>query len=401
MVELKKLPNENEEQFIWRLGRAKDSGELDMEWDKIAEIINKECRTDEDEYRNESAYRKPYQYSKKFYEAGVFKDLTSEAYIKILQEEQRQLKIEKQKLQDERTDYQRSLREQARRESFIDLVKQQIEKSVGGLDYVKPIEISNTEDDMIVCLAYLHSGLEVNSTFNVFNSEVLKNRLNQYLDEIIEIQKNNQCKECHIVLGGDLLSGIIHLQLRLENNENVVEQVKIVSVLIGDFIAVLQKEFEVINVYSVSGNHSRISPNKEDQLKGEELDALVPFYLELLFAKNDNIKIHKNEIDDTIISFRTRGGKLFYGVHGDKDSLSNVVKNLTLMTGVKPDGIIICHRHHNAMNTEHGVKIIQCGSAIGMDNYCIDHRISGRPEQWVVITNNKSTIKCLYDIGLE
>ena len=62
MVELKKLPNENEEQFIWRLGRAKDSGELDMEWDKIAEIINKECRTDEDEYRNESAYRKPYQY---------------------------------------------------------------------------------------------------------------------------------------------------------------------------------------------------------------------------------------------------------------------------------------------------------------------------------------------------
>ena len=38
MTELHRLPGENEEQFIWRLGRAKDSGELDMDWEEVANI---------------------------------------------------------------------------------------------------------------------------------------------------------------------------------------------------------------------------------------------------------------------------------------------------------------------------------------------------------------------------
>ena len=38
MVELHKLPDESEEQFIWRLGQAKDAGTLDMGWDEIADL---------------------------------------------------------------------------------------------------------------------------------------------------------------------------------------------------------------------------------------------------------------------------------------------------------------------------------------------------------------------------
>lgn len=58
ITDLHRLENENEESFIWRLGQAKDSGLLNLSWDKIAEIINHEFRTDESEYRTESAYRK-------------------------------------------------------------------------------------------------------------------------------------------------------------------------------------------------------------------------------------------------------------------------------------------------------------------------------------------------------
>ena len=93
MVELHKLPDESEEQFIWRLGQAKDAGTLDMGWDEIADIINIECRDDESEYRNESAYRKPYQSAKKFYEANVFKNLTSEAYFMALRVEKHETKV--------------------------------------------------------------------------------------------------------------------------------------------------------------------------------------------------------------------------------------------------------------------------------------------------------------------
>lgn len=65
------LESENEEQFIWRLGQAKDSGELDLSWDEIATIINLELNND-DRPLSEAAFRKPYQQAKRFYEAGVF-----------------------------------------------------------------------------------------------------------------------------------------------------------------------------------------------------------------------------------------------------------------------------------------------------------------------------------------
>lgn len=401
MVELHKLPNENEEQFLWRLGQAKDAGALDMDWDELATVINKECRDDEEEYRTGCAYRKPYSAAKRFYDAGVFSKISDEAHIEALKIEQRELKKERQKLRDERSEYSRLLREQARRESFIELVKEAMSTSVEPLEYAEKSDIIETDNDMIICLSDLHAGMEVNSTFNRFNTSILRDRLCQYIEEIIDIQKSNQCKECYLVLGGDLISGLIHSQIRIENNENVIEQVKIVSVLLGDFVKALLDKFEKIHIYSVSGNHSRLSPEKENQLKGEELDALIPFYLELMYSNCNNVIVHKNEIDDTIISFRTRGGKLFYGVHGDKDNISTVVKNLTLFTGIKPDAIIVGHRHHNALSTDSNVKVIQCGCVMGMDNFCVDHRISGRAEQCVVITNAISTVKCMYDIGLD
>ena len=172
---------------------------------------------------------------------------------------------------------------------------------------------------------------------------------------------------------------------------------------IGEFIYSLQCCFEKINVYSVPGNHSRISASKDEHLKGEELDELIPFCLGLKFMNNDKVEICNNpyqKYDNTISCFVTRGEKRFFIVHGDKDTPDNVVKNLTLMSGVKPNGIIMGHRHHNSLDSQHDVKIIQCGSLVGMDDYCVDKRISGEPEQCVFITSKNRTVKCLYDIGL-
>lgn len=402
MIQLHRLENENEEQFIWRLGRAKDSGELDMEWDEIANVINRECREDESEYRNESAYRKVYQAARRFYERGVFKDLTDEAYAMVLQEEQRKLKIETQKLRDERNDYQRSLREKARQESFLDLVENVLSKKVEPFEYKPSVLMTNNNETMIVCLSDLHAGIEVKNLWNVFNTTVLKERLHKYLDAIRDIQRTHGCKNCDVVLGGDNISGLIHPNLRLENNENVIEQVKIAATYIGDFIFELQDWFTEVRVHSVSGNHSRLSPSKEEHLRGEELDALIPFILDIKFSNNPQVKICEDGyIDNTINTFTTDGGKLFYVVHGDKDQPSNVVQKLTLMTGIKPDGVIMSHRHHNAFDTQYGTKVVQVGCVVGTDDHCVDLRISGEPEQCVIISDDKRAIKCIYDIGLK
>lgn len=399
---LKVMPHETEDECLMRIGEAKRDGLLDVKWVDIAEFFNKAFRVDETEYRTESSYRKKF---KNYIDAknlfvkqnlnGV--DMSEELSMKL-----RELEKAKIKLRDERTDYQKSLREDARRESFIELIERAMKEKIDAFDY-KASPVINSDDDMVVCLSDLHAGIEVDNWWNVYNTQILKNRLHKYLNEIHKIQKTHQCKICHVVLGGDTISGAIHENLRLQNNENVIEQLKIVITYIGEFIYILQEWFESINIYSVSGNHSRLNPNKEYHLKGEELEEMIPFCLKIQFAQNDKVSVCDYmacKIDSTISAFKTRGNKLFYIVHGDHDTPSNVVKNLTLMSGTKPDGIIMGHRHNNALSTEHGVKIIQCGSVVGTDDYCVDKRISGEPEQCVFITNEHRTVQCLYDIGL-
>lgn len=402
---LKRLDGETENQALWRIGKAKANGLLgDATWVEVAEFFNKEFREDETQYYDSSAYRKRYKNFSDAYEELFSQENFSNEEIMTIAEHKRELEKAKIKLRDERIDYQKSLREDARRESFIELVERAMAKSVEPFDY-RPSRLSYNpdSDDMVVCLSDLHAGIEVQNWWNTYDTKILRKRLHKYLDEVLEIQGVHQCRVCHLVLGGDNISGLIHTNLRLQNNENVVEQLKIAVTYIGEFIDALQSHFEEIRVHSVSGNHSRISPSKDDNLKGEELDDMIPFCLSLQFAGNNKVQIcegYAEKIDSTISAFKTTGGKRFYVVHGDKDSPSTVVKNLTLMSGTKPDGIIMGHRHHNALDSEHNVKVIQCGCVVGMDDYCVDKRISGEPEQCVFITSEHRTVKCLYDIGL-
>lgn len=400
---LKRLDGETENQALWRIGRAKADGLLgDITWVEVADFFNKEFREDETQYYDSSAYRKRYKNFSDAYEELFSQENFTNEEMMTIEEHKRELEKAKIKLRDERIDYQKSIREDARRESFIELVERAMSINVEAFDY-KQSPIIDSNEEMVVCLSDLHAGIEVQNWWNTYNTDILKQRLHKYLDEIYDIQKLHQCKICHVVLGGDQVSGLIHNNLRLQNNENVVEQLKIAVTYIGEFIYELQNWFEEIEVHSVSGNHSRLSANKDDHLKGEELDDIIPFCLKLQFANNDKVHICDNiaqKIDSTIAAFITRGGKRFFVVHGDKDTPSNVVKNLTLISGIKPDGIIMGHRHHNAYDTEHSVKVVQCGCVVGTDDYCVDKRISGEPEQCVFITSTNRTIKCLYDVGL-
>lgn len=68
---IKRVDNESELKFIWRLGQSKDKGELDMSWDEIADIINEEFRDNVNDYRSSSSYRKKYQSALEFVNGGV------------------------------------------------------------------------------------------------------------------------------------------------------------------------------------------------------------------------------------------------------------------------------------------------------------------------------------------
>lgn len=300
---------------------------------------------------------------------------------------------------DERNELARIQRELARRESVVDIVREMLHTEVTPLPGYVPHNAETSDADLIVHLTDIHAGIEISNYCNEYSSEVMHQRLDVYLDKIREIALRHRAENCHVLLGGDLISGAIHSTIRIENQMDVIRQLKLVSMEIGRFVSELSRMFGGVEVYSVAGNHSRLSPNKADHLKGENLDTLVPFYLTALLQNYENVHIHEENVEESVAMFSVRGQRVF-GAHGDKDTPENVVQRLTMMFGVKPDIVMLGHRHTNGMKTVYDSKVIESGCVSGPDNYCMDHRLRNKPEQAVLVVSDNG-LECLYDVKLD
>lgn len=302
------------------------------------------------------------------------------------------------KARDERNELARIQREMARRDSMIELVKEGIRYEISPVIGYEPHDIVPSDCDVVAHLTDLHCGIEIDNCFNRYNENVLAERLGAYLNKIDDIRQQHGAENCYVLLGGDLCSGLIHATLRLENNLDIIKQVKVVSSLIAQFLQHLSGMFGRVEVYSVPGNHSRIQPKKEDNLKGENFDVLIPFIVGLMLKEYENVHIHEENAEESVAMFSVRGQKVF-GVHGDKDSMENVVQKLTMVWGVKPDIVLAGHRHTNGMRTVYDSKVIESGSLSGPDAYCMDKRLRNKPEQMVLVVSD-SGLDCLYDVAL-
>lgn len=371
-----------------------------MSWDEIANIINKEFRTDESEYRSEAAYRKPYQQAKRYFEANVFKTYKDEdSYFKELQFQKQELEKEKVKTRDERNELRRVIREEARKESYKEQVLRSIsEYQCNPLSYDENKRftgILKTDNDLIISCTDIHAGIEIDNYFNKFNEDVLRERFNQYLDKILEVQLRHGSENAFVILS-ELVSGIIHNELRIENNQNLIEQFLSVTNYISQFLSELSYHFNTVNVYICPGNHSRISPKKEESLKGENIDHLAIPFLEAKLQNFKNIIFNTNKIEESIAMFNVRNNAVMAS-HGDKDAPSNVVQKFTLLFGIRPALVYLGHRHQNGLTTVYDCKVIESGCMSGVDNYALDMRLKGKPSQTISVITDDG-LDCLYDV---
>ena len=398
MFDTTKSDTENELQYRWRLGQEKDSGILDIDWNGIATLMNKYFG-DPDKPYSEAAYRKPYQMAKKFIEAGVFNKLDEDEYFKELRLQKQELEKERVKVRDERNELRRIIREEARKESYREQILRTIaEYQSSPLEYDNQKQFSGilkTDNDLLISFFDVHTGIESKNFWNNFNQDILKERINKYLDKILEIQLRHGSESVYIVLS-ELTSGLIHLTLRIENNQDLIEQFLCITNYISEFLSELSYRFNNVNVYIAPGNHGRLSAKKEENLTNENMDNLAIPFLKAKLQNFENILFFDNNIESSIAMFSIRGQTIFSS-HGDKESLEKAIPNLTLFTGIQPNIYLCGHRHTNAMITVYDSKVLQAGCISGPDSYCMDNRLRNRPEQIVsVITENG--LDCIYDV---
>lgn len=398
MYDTRRKDFENECQYLWRLGQAKDSGQLDADWNEIAKLMNSEFG-DPDKPYSEAAWRKPYQMSKKFFESGVFNNLNEDKYLKELQVQKRELERKKIQFRDERNAWQKQNFIDARVEEKLNLLEEEL-TSQGRINFDIHDNVNiNSDNDILVILSDFHIGQCFRSVWGEYNSDIAKQRLNQLLNEIIAIQKLHNSEKCYVSLQGDMLSGNIHKTIQVTNRENVIDQIKIASELISSFCYELTKVFRVVFLSSVVGNHTRMD-RKEEALHDERLDDIVAWGVELSLKHIENFHVLKRKLDNGISDIDIRG-KTYIAVHGDFDGYNKTgVSNLCMHLGFIPYAITYGHMHTCAIDETNGVKMIRSGTLAGSgDDYTIEKRLSGKPSQMVCVCNKKG-IMCYYPIEL-
>ena len=395
MVKYKRLSDENYDDYWWRICSNKDLGIYDLTWGEVAEILNQELCED----FSSSKWRKNYQMMRKGFDKARKESIETDEILDEIELKKIEFEKEKQRFFDQRVAYRKLIRENARYDELKNIIGNTIKN-------IKPYELINdnienciniSDNDLLVGLNDVHYGVEIDNYWNKYNPEIAKERLEKYILEIISIKELHQSENCYICANGDLISGNIHYKIALANRENVVKQVMGVSELIAWFISELSPHFKKVHFSVVAGNHSRLS-TKRDSPKDERLDDLIPFYIKARLQNLSNVIIKDNNIDNTMDLVNIRG--LNYAmVHGDMDSVNGVLK-LIEMLPEKVYAVVMGHIHHNSLTSLQGYKIISSGSLMGVDDYCIEKRILGKPEQSVLVCTDRG-VKCIYDIILE
>lgn len=313
-----------------------------------------------------------------------------------------ELQTERQKFFDQRVAFTKLVRERSRQEELNEILVKAIQNGdLPQLNYeFDPYGfVAQSDNDLLVSLNDIHYGANVENYWNTYNSDICRDMMCRYLEHVIRIARTHTSEHCIVWANGDEISGNIHKSIAVTNKENVIEQIKGVSELIAEFIAELSKHFATVTFVSVAGNHSRLDPNKDNALVSERLDDLIEWYLSARLQNFENVIIGGGEkVDETMYLIDVRG-KTYCGVHGDFDGSPAKIQALQTMARKPLYAVLSGHLHHCKIDDVQGIKTIMAGSFLGMDDYCVQKRIYGKPEQMVCVCDDTG-VRCSYSVSL-
>lgn len=399
---LRKKPDENKFEYIWRIGRAIDNGLL-PHWKNISEDINKELGLPEDEYLSESAYRKMYQSAKKFYDAGVFDTPTKEKSDLALLK--RDIEHERVKLRTEKIEYNRWIREHARDE----LIVEKMIEAINGLQpldtpqYIKP---KKNNKGYMLAFGDEHFGVEFEllgihgEVINAYSPEIFETHMWDLFNQLIEIINKEKIDLLYIYSLGDFCDGILRVSQLMKLRYGVIDS----TIKYADFMCNWLNELSKyvrIEYQMTGGNHTEL--RMLNQPKGtfteDNMSKFVFEFIKCRLKDNKNIEVNSNPTDfiyQNIVGFEV------LGFHGEVKNMEQAMKDFSKIYNINVDYLIAGHLHHTKVE-EVGKcsEVINVPSIIGIDPYSLSIRkTSDSAAKLIVFEESKGKV-CEYTIKLQ
>jgi predicted phosphodiesterase len=160
------------------------------------------------------------------------------------------------------------------------------------------------------------------NNINGFNIAVAEERLNSIVDTVINLWTRHLVHDqeydgIYVFLGGDIISGIIHDELKATNNAEISIQVVGSADILWNALKTLEAKFKKIKVFCVPGNHGRstMRPRFKKYNETNFDDIIYRILQKYAYLDGANISIDVNESRERLVEIE---GTKFLLIHGDQ-----------------------------------------------------------------------------------
>lgn len=251
---------------------------------------------------------------------------------------------------------------------------------------------------------------------NGFDVEICRKRLRRLFGAACEIPQrwivDTKNMGFLLALGGDLISGDIHEELRITNQLTAHEQVRFVVEEVAAGIRLLAKTYGAVHVASVPGNHSRTTHKPTAKLYSRlSYDTMIATMIADRFRSDPRVTFQVTSATDAIIPIF---GRTILLTHGDKMGTgggqgfagpvlpiirgTKKVEAQQAQAGRRPDLILHGHFHTSA----NPGAVLSNGSIPGYSEYASGLRAGIEPpKQWLFLLHQKWWLRERLEVILE
>lgn len=289
------------------------------------------------------------------------------------------LQKERYKLQTEKNEYARWMREDARDDLFEERVIEAIKSFSQAPTPVKNIPAVHGTREGVLCIADCHFGKEYkiyglrNEVINAYSPEIFYNRMEQILAETQEIIEHERFSVIRVYNLGDSVEGFLRNSQIWTLRYGVIDS----AILFGNYMGEwLRKLSETVNVIyaQTDGNHDelRLLDGRKNEHLCESAGKIIKNCIVLKNEGNPNFSFIENK---TGLIFDSVVGINLLGVHGELKDMRDAIKDYTNVFGEDISYLLAGHKHHSQYENC-GAKrgCIGVGSVAGSDDFSMSLR---------------------------
>jgi len=381
-MKFEKLENETEFEYGLRIIEGKVNREIDLDWDEICDLLKLDVH--KDSLRKATSVT-PYS---GVAVAKYYKDKIANMVVEAQPEQSQnelllELEMKKRELYKERVklqDLNNAIRREGRPEARWEKAMEELYKNISMLP---PINIQLAKDnkgsnEASILISDVHIGKGVDTPHNKYNLDIAQERLGKLATQVIEYCKMHKVGTLNIDLLGDLIENNLHIDSRVEQVCDTMEQVAYASEFLSQFISTLAPYFNKIRLHSVAGNHDRLEKQYKDSRDVENFVKLIDTIIEL----RTGMKFERSHVDDEIEVYKMSNGMTIALQHGHNvKNVDTLVKDVSFYLETNID---FCHiGHFHSFKSVKGT--IVNGSACGSDKYANKLRYNDKASQVLVV----------------